>query len=462
LSFSVKIFSMFPMSLCVLKRGRYSFFSMFTGIFPSAFSMSPMSLCVLKKWRLSLMCALFLGLPEIVDAQYNTVFLNYNRTGRCVSTGVEFDAGSNGMSTRMVNKLIWGGYIDNDLKKESSKHLRAKNNFGLLLNYDVSAFVKGGKKFDILIGIKNQEVLNATYSRDFFNLMFYGNAPYRGMTADLSNCNVNALRFQEVKLGAIMHSVDSVAKIGVSVSVLKGEQLFYIKTNKNSSLYTSADGDEIIFNSHFNMALSDTSKKKLTSFNGIGASADIFFETPYKSKLGKSSLLTVNANNIGFIHWWKNSVQYNSDSSLRFTGYHIRNINDLKDSTISRIDGDSLVRNLSHARTEDFNVNIPTNLVIINKIFFTDLFNLSLGFRHIFNANFNPYVFLEPEYKVKNVWFALHAGYGGYVKFNFGASITWNTKGWFLRIGSNSLQGYFAPKTAFGQGIFLSLAKKLK
>src|SRR5690606_15267830 len=113
-------------------------------------------------------------------------------------------------------------------------------------NYDMSAFLKGGKKFDYLVGFKNQEVLNATYTDDFFNLMFYGNNMYKGKTADLGNCSVNALRFQEVKFGAMMHHVDSIGKIGISVSFIKGEQLFYVKTNGKSSLYTSEDGSEVV------------------------------------------------------------------------------------------------------------------------------------------------------------------------------------------------------------------------
>jgi hypothetical protein len=397
-----------------------------------------------------------------LKAQYNTNFLNYSKTGRSVSANLEFEAGSTGMSSELVNKLVWGGYISDDLKKSSSKHLKGKNNFGLILDYDIHAFVKGTKKVDFLIGFKNQEVLNATYSRDFFNLMFYGNQMYKGQLADLSNCNVNALRFQEVKFGAVINNVDSLGRIGISVSVLNGEQLFYIKTNKNSSLYTSEDGSEIVFNSDFNMAISDTNNKRLGGFNGIGASADIFFETSYKTRRGRKCALLVNANNIGFIHWRNQSVQYSSDSVLRYTGYNVRTITDLKDSTIKRINGDSLLRNLANARSEDFNVNIPTNLVIINKMFFGKAFTLSAGFRQLFNANYKPYLFLEPEYRYKNVTFGIHTGYGGYVNLNVGASVTWSSSSWFLRIGSNSLQGYILPKTAFGQGLFFSVAKKLK
>jgi hypothetical protein len=396
-----------------------------------------------------------------MKAQYNTSFINYNSAGRSVSANLDFEAGSNGMSSGLVNKLIWGGYIDNDLKQQSARHLKARNNFGVVLSYGVEAFVKGTKKIDFLIGLKNQEVLNATFSKDVFNLMFYGNSPFKGKFADISNCSVNALRFQEAKFGLIMHKVDSVGKIGVSISFLKGEQLFYAQTRSGSGLYTSPDGSNLSFTSNFNMALSDTNNKRLGSFNGIGASADIFFETPYTTSFGKKCLLTVNANNLGFIHWWKNSVQYSSDSTLNFSGYKVRNIYDLKDSTLNRLNGDSLVRNLSNARTEDFNVNIPTNLVIINRMYLTSHLNALVGFRHIFNANYVPYIFLEPEYRVKNVTFALHAGYGGYVKLNIGASATWSSAGWFLRVGSNSLQGYLLPRSAYGQGLFLSFAKKI-
>lgn len=401
--------------------------------------------------------------PNTVFAQYNTEFLNYRNTGRSICSNISIDAGSNGMSNRLANKLIWGRYIDSEIKKQSSHHLNKQNNLGINLNYNICAFYKGNEKFDYLIGIKNQEIINSTYSQDLFNLIFYGNQSFKNKSANLGNCNFNFLKFQEIKFGAMMHKVDSIGKIGVSVSFIKGENLFYLNTNKLSSLYTSADGSEIIFNSNFNMALSDATNNNLISFNGMGASADIFFETPYKSKLGKKSILTVSANNIGFIHWNNKSIQYSSDSSLHFIGYKINNLNDLKDSTINRLNKDSLLRNLSNERLEGFNMNIPTNLILINKIYFgKELFSLSTGFRYIFNANYKPYLFIEPEYKLKNLTFTLHTGYGGYARFNIGASIILNTENWFIKFGSNSLQGFILPKSVFAQALYLTFAKKIK
>ncbi len=406
---------------------------------------------------------LLVVVSAFMKAQYNTEFINYSNTGRSISLNVDYDAGSNAIKNDMMNTLIWGGHISNDMKDASEKKLHAQNNFGINLNYGISTFVKGGKQFDYLIGFKNQEVLNASFNSDFYRLMFYGNKRFMGETANLANISVNALRFQEAKFGAIMHHVDSVAKIGVSISFLKGEQLFFLKTGKNTSLFTSDDASEIQLNSNFNLALSDTNNRNLFGFNGIGANADIFFETPYKSKIGKKSVLVVNANNIGFIHWRKNSVQYSSDSVITFQGYQIENILDLRDSTLNKINQDTILQNLVNGRKENFNINIPTNLVLINKIYFGKMnFVLNTGFRYIFNANYKPYFFIEPEYKYKKLTFTLHSGYGGYVRFNFGTSVTYNSKHFFMKLGSNSLQGFIAPKIAYGQGIYLSIAKKFK
>lgn len=408
---------------------------------------------------------LFFMLFVSVKSQYNSDFMNYEKTRNNVSINAEYEVGSNGLQNGFINKFIFGGYIDNKMKDDALKNMRGYNQLGVNLNYGISAFFGRKPNYSFLIGFKNQEILNATYTKDFYTLMFYGNKPFLGRTANFAGTNINALRFQELKLGIMMHKVDTTAKIGVSISLVKGEQLFFIKANNNSSLYTNSDGTELVFQSNFSMALSDTAtKRNFMSFNGIGASADIFFETPYKSKIGTQSVLTVNANNIGFIHWNENSLQYNSDSVLKFDGYHINNILDLKDSTLNKINSDSLLRKITNARKEEFNTNIPTNLLILNKIYFGNRsFALNTGFRYMFHSNYKPYIFAETEYTIRKKFsFTFHIGYGGYTRLNTGLAFVYNTKGWFFRIGSNSLQGYIAPKQTYGQGLFFSLAKKLK
>jgi hypothetical protein len=156
-------------------------------------------------------------------------------------------------------------------------------------------------------------------------------------------------------------------------------------------------------------------------------------------------------------------VQYNSDSTFKFDGYHIDNLLDLKDSTLAAIDRDTVIKNTTNAHKESFNVNIPTNLLIINKIRFTNKFVLGTGFRYLFSSNFKPYFFTDAEYQLTSkITGALHIGYGGYSKLNVGLAFTYNSPSWFFKLGSNSLQGYISPKNTYGQGAFISIAKKFK
>lgn len=406
----------------------------------------------------------FLFFSLTVFCQYNSAFLNFEKTGRCISINGEYELGSNGIYNSLLNKFIYGGYIDKKTKDNSNNHMKNLNVMGANMNYDISAFFGRNSKYSYLVGFKDQRIFNSSFTKDFYQLVFYGNQPYKNETKNLSGSSINSLRFQELKLGFIWHKIDTTAKVGLSVSILKGQQLFYIRAKEGSSLYTNSDGTELVFNSNFNMALSDTNNRKNPfAYTGIGASADIFFETPYKSKIGKGSVLTVNANNIGFLHWFDNSVQYNSDSSFKFEGYHINNLLDLKDSTLSAINRDSIIRNTTNAHKESFNINIPTNLLIINKIRFTNKFVLGTGFRYLFNSNFKPYFFTDAEYQITpRITGALHIAYGGYSKLNVGLAFSYLSPSWFFKIGSNSLQGYISPANTYGQGAFVSIAKKFK
>ncbi len=412
-------------------------------------------------------CVLFILGTTNLFSQYNSEFNFYQYTGNAVSLKAEFDAGSNHINANMVNTLFFGGYIDKEMKDKALNKALGFNRAGAYLNYNLHTFFsskKNPEKISYFIAAKQQYLIHAGYTKDFFQLAFYGNKPLAGNTANLANTNINTITFNELKFGVLFKKVDSTAKIGISASILQGNRLIYFGFGKNSSLFTSSSYDEIVFNSNFNVTISDTSQKKWYELNGIGASTDIYFETPYKSKLGKMSVLSVNINNFGFIHWLRNNVRYSSDSILKFNGYHINSIYDLKDSTLSKINADSMFKEITNARKGTFNTNIPTNLILYNKIYFGDMkFSWGMGFRYIFNANYKPYIFTEPAYQFsQHFQGTLHLGYGGYSLFNVGFSLMYQTKNWHFYIGSNNLQGWVLPKISYGQGFFFMISKKLK
>ena len=169
-----------------------------------------------------------------VFCQYNSEFLNFEKTGRSISISAEYELGSNGIYNSLLNKFIYGGYIDKKTKDASSNKMKNLNVMGANMNYDISVFFGRNSKYSYLVGFKDQRIFNSSFTKDFYQLVFYGNQLYKGETKNLSGSSINSLRFQELKLGFMWHKIDTTAKVGVSISILKGQQLFYIRAQEQS------------------------------------------------------------------------------------------------------------------------------------------------------------------------------------------------------------------------------------
>ena len=63
-----------------------------------------------------------------------------------------------------------GGLYSLSITNNALKKMRGLNQLGINLNYDINLFIGKNPKYCFLIGIKNQEILNATYTKDFFTL----------------------------------------------------------------------------------------------------------------------------------------------------------------------------------------------------------------------------------------------------------------------------------------------------
>src|ERR1700752_289398 len=195
----------------------------------------------MMKFKLLVLLSFSFGFAK---AQYNSEFLNFEKTRRGLFITCEYEMGSNGIYNSLLNKFLYGGFIDNKTKDASDKTMRQLNVLGANINYGVSTFFGRNPKYSYSIGFKDQRIFNSTFTKDFYELVFYGNKPYLNETKNLSGTSIHSLRFQEVKMGFIWHKIDTTAKVGFSVSFLNGQQLFYINAHEGSSLYTNSDGTE--------------------------------------------------------------------------------------------------------------------------------------------------------------------------------------------------------------------------
>ncbi len=396
--------------------------------------------------------------------QYNNDFLLYSLNKESINLNSEYEINSNALTNEFLSRFYRGGYINNDMKDRVLKRLDGYNRVGGHFNYNaVCFFRKDSSRYAYTLGFKQQQLFNTSFSSDFFKLGFYGNKMYKGETANLSNSNINLYSYQEIKLGVILNEVDTThASMGISVSYLRGQNLAQLKTN-TSSVYTAGDASQIVLNTNASLALSDTTTKGGALSNGNGASVEFYTEMPYVSRLGKS-LFFLSVNNLGFIRWNKNSLYYTTDSIFTYSGIHVSNLFDLKDSTLQSIGMDSIIKNSTSLSRRYISTNLPTSFFITHKIRFSKYFTLNNGFRHLFNANYKPYIFVENEFTLGSRFhLTLHAGYGGYGLLNVGlCGLFQLNKQVCLRIGSNSMQGLVSQKNTLGQGAYFSLSYQLR
>ncbi len=379
----------------------------------------------------------------------------------------DFGINSNCLTVDFFNKFYNGGYVDNELKNVVLDRVKQKNRVGADVNYGIyAAFAPDSfmhkKNISFFFSLRDRQHFDTRFSKDFYKLAFYGNSQFAGKTANLSDFNMNFVRYQQVQFGFFSSRLDSATRFGVSVSFLKGEQYASIYAKK-ANLFTSEDGQYIDFETEMQIAQSDTAKKGISAFNGAGASIDIFFEAPFKTKIGDAKL-SVSVSDIGLIRFNKNSLYLNQDSTFHFEGFQINNIYDLQDSTFNATSQDSITKKIAPFKKQSVTYTLPTILTIDYRIQLNKRFGLAEGARYVYNGNYNLLLYAKADCWInKNINISTTFAWGGYGNFNYGLGLYGNIgKGYMFYLGSNNLEGLIAPNKAGGMGAYVSLVKNFR
>jgi hypothetical protein len=378
-----------------------------------------------------------------------------------------YELNANALTTEFISKFYRGGYIDKDMKDAVLERTKQKNRMGALLNMGVFAAFKPDsflhkKNISFFISVQDRQLFNCGYSKDLYKVGFYGNAAYAGKTADFNGFNMTLLRYQQLQVGIFSSQLDSAARWGIGLSFLKGEQYTALYAN-TAEMFTSEDGQYIDFNTSIQTARSDTANTGLGAFNGYGASIDIYFEAPFKTKIGDSKI-RVSVADIGLIRFNDKSLFLRQDSVFHYTGFNVNSIYDLQDSTFTNTSQDSIIGKVLPLKKQAISVTIPATL---NMSFETQLnkrFMITEGIRYIFNGNYNLLAYVKGTYTVgKNFNLSATVGYGGYGNLNYGISTFAHLgKGFVVYAGSNNLEGLITPKKACGQSAFIAIIKNFK
>ncbi len=400
-------------------------------------------------------------------AQIATIFSTPFPDSAKTTIGIagEYGANSNSLTNTFVNKFYNGGYIDKQLKDEVLARTQNENRFGGDLNDGIYCAIKldslfHKKNFSLFFSLRDRLHTDAQFSRDLYKVGFYGNAAYAGKTANFNGFNFNLIRYQQIQIGLFSSKFDNAARWGIGLSFLKGEQYLSISAPK-AELYTSEDGQYIDFNTSMQVIQSDTAHTGFAAFNGYGASLDVFFEAPFKSRLGNSKL-TVSASDIGFIRFNSQTLYLKQDSLFHYSGFKVTSINDLQDSTIGNTSKDSIIQRVAPFKKQAFNATLPAVLNLTFETEFTTRFHLTEGIRYVFNANYKLLVYVKANFYLnKKMILSTTIGHGGYGNFSYGIGLFANFgKQFFVNIGSNNIEGFIQPRKTCGQGTYIALIKK--
>ena len=398
-------------------------------------------------------------------AQWDQAIIQNPGSGKFL-TGIygNADYNSSTITSAFLTNFLQGSYINDNLKQQVVSNFQTANRLGYSLNYGAIGVLYNdtiNKKhaFNFFVALRHKDYINANFAADVFNIAFYGNAPYAGETAKLSPFNLNSLSYQQLEIGSVCTNIGGKAKLGVGLSFLSGQQLQEVNMS-TGYLYTDTYGQYIQLNSDTKYNASDSTPGH-TYLNGYGASLDIYFSLPYKIA-SKNGILSCSITDLGFIKWNSRSLLYNKDTTYKYDGITINNLNDLQNAAINNLSKDSLQNKYFPLTAKSFYTSIPTTVSINANTDFGKM-NLELGAWYIFNSNSLPYYYVQGDKSFTHGWHTdLQLGYGGYATYNASIGVMKQIKNTEVKFDVYHLQGIIFPDKMGGAGALIEILHTFK
>jgi hypothetical protein len=352
------------------------------------------------------------------------------------------DYGSTSLHKSLTQKLFYGGEITDQIKEKSLKLHRGINRFGSDLNaemeyrnYSVNLFKQSNWGFVVKAGYFS--FINALYSKDLYELTFYGNQNYLGDTASLSGTKFLGLTYQKIGFGWL----DKKSKSTVSLNLYSLNN--YSSANINGAEIFQSSSIDTLSISYDGSANFSSSSGFFSGF-GVGIDADFRFTIPTKN--ASPIYYQFLAKNLGIASFNNPLTNYEADTSLTFTGLsfnQVLNGSSFLDSNYSILDTIGIQKTQSNPL-----IFLPgflqfSKLVDANS---TRKLQEFYGVRVFLASAYTPLVFAGADYRISlgaksNLNIGINASYGGFSRFRFGTYSSLKLKNWNLGIASENILG---------------------
>ena len=339
---------------------------------------------------------------------------NGNEKQYFVFSGVA-DYQSTSIGKDITKSFFYGGLIDSEMKQRSSNRHDEINRFGLEMNAEFEYRNEKLQLFkDSLIGlIVKGGIYNFSsliYSKDLFDLAFFGNEMFVGDTADLTGSEFSSMTFQKLGFGLI----DKRSKSSLTFNFV-GLNNYVQGAFGDSYLYQNQALDSM------SMELSGSAERALGDgyFKGLGVAVDIDYRFKMKKNEDDFVHFQFLARNLGFAII--KSENYHSNSSFSYSSYQIEDL--INTETIFN-NTDEFVSEISDTS------NSKNSTIFLPAMFqFTKLIDPTsprkvqgfFGFRTFLNKAYIPMLFGGLDFRPAS-WYRIGAqmSYGGFSQLRWG------------------------------------------
>lgn len=353
---------------------------------------------------------------------------------------------SNSLEREMLDKLLFGGYIDAALidrqANRTSDFLRLGGGYDANLRFWIMRdSALHSNDWGWQVQLQSRAHLDVAMPIDLFRIAFQGNSPnYLDRTANFDETWADLAIYQKFGLGLVHKPTQS----GFVLSAVNGQQFERLHLTRGA-LYTSESGDSIAVMGNGTWLRSDTSTLGFGTGNGIGIALDGVLNLPLKASKG---IVSIGVQDLGFVAWNDATQRAKIDTLWSFSGVNIAELINDSAQVWPQLDESLYSSNETGRRKRWLPGMVYTRLM--HQVGTRDFIDVTLMFRPI-NA-FIPQFSLGYHYRLPgSALVGVNATYGGYGAVRFGLSAEkWFGNSWFASLATDDIYGLIAQR---GQGM---------
>ncbi len=371
-------------------------------------------------------------LPDFIDTN--------ERVGHQLIVQGRVDLSASSISNAFTNRILFGGFISDELKADIYKKSKEINRVGLDFQQEIrwennqQSFGKQ-KQFGWFLQGGNYVIGGAAYNNDLLRLALDGNKNYLGDTSFFEGSSFEYQAFQKLGFGVTHRKSD----IQLAVNLVSVSSFARSFVREGWMAFDSeADTVSLLLNGNFY-----SNKPKL--FSGVGMALDYSMRIPFQ--IGKKkSYFRLDLKNIGFAQV-SQVTRYLVDSSYSFQGFTLNQIS--PESGVFRDDFSFLDSLGISEQTVRKWVMLPGFAQIGKAIDVHDSSRLQAfyGIRLYTTLNAVPMIYAGAFYRFSPKWWtSASLVYGGFSNFRGGIQAGYQVEKARISVGTEDVFGLISQK----------------